>query len=153
MPTVNHCFPPTGTSLWSLTWSRCVRSAMRSSPWSWRRDWRSCLKPWLGSERAAGRQDSRAEEEVTLQQPWQYLLRGQADIILFVRRHAISTFSCKSTISKLGDMEKGRNPVSSHEPLYCFSAFWLKYCTIYIYIYIYYSHACLISPRIKTHIS
>lgn len=43
----------TGTSLWSLTWSRCARSAMRSSPWSWRRGWRSCPKLWRGSEHTA----------------------------------------------------------------------------------------------------
>lgn len=35
----------TEISLWSLTWSQCVRSAMRNSPWSWRRGWRSCLRP------------------------------------------------------------------------------------------------------------
>lgn len=52
-------FNSIGTSLWSLTWSRFVRSAMKSSPWSWRRDWRSCLKLWLGSERAAAQLNRR----------------------------------------------------------------------------------------------
>lgn len=42
----------TGTSLWSSTWSQSVRSAMRNSLWSWRRDWRSCLKLLLGSNQS-----------------------------------------------------------------------------------------------------
>lgn len=42
-------FSCTGTSLSSLIWSRCVRNATRSSPWSWRRGWRSCLTLLQGS--------------------------------------------------------------------------------------------------------
>lgn len=44
------CFHPAGTSLWSSTWSRCVRSATRSSRWSWKSGWRSCPKLLHGSE-------------------------------------------------------------------------------------------------------
>lgn len=44
----------TGTSLWSLIWSQCVRNATRSSPWSWRRGWRSCLTLLHGSKRTGG---------------------------------------------------------------------------------------------------
>lgn len=46
---------PTETSLWSLTWSQCVRNAMRNFLWSWRRDWRSCLKLLHGSKHTVKR--------------------------------------------------------------------------------------------------
>lgn len=45
-----------GTSLWSLTWNQCVRSAMRNSHWSWKRGWRSCRRLLHGSEHTVNHQ-------------------------------------------------------------------------------------------------
>lgn len=99
---------------------------------------------WSRGSKVSVRLDSRAEGPGSF-----HGVDEQPANILFVRHHKISTFSVKLTISKPGDMEKGNHPVISHEPCIALVPFgW----NIAVYT-VYYSHACLISPCIKTFIS